>query len=154
MPSAREEHPGAPGVGPAVDALLEVEPVQDELAAPVEQVGQRRLPVRSLEAVVALDSHHWHAFSGGGNFVHRLGDRLFSLGHGGQGRVPFGLTDDRRASERHGPAYPDCRRRNQRPRSASGGSTGGSQISSATSIRSCSGRTSPVPAHTTSFSQR
>ena len=32
--------------------------------------------------------------------------------------------------------------------------TAGSQISSATSRKSCSGRTSPVPTHTTSFSQR
>ena len=30
----------APGVGPAADALLEVEPVEDELVAPVEQLGQ------------------------------------------------------------------------------------------------------------------
>ena len=40
----------APGVGPAVDALLEEEPVEDELAAPVEQLGQRPLARRDLRS--------------------------------------------------------------------------------------------------------
>ena len=94
MPSANGRAADAPGVGPAADALLEEEPVEDELAAPVEQLGQRPLPVGTLEAVVVLDPHHRHALAGGGELVHRGGDGLFALGHGRQGRVPFGLADD------------------------------------------------------------
>ena len=85
---------GAPGVGPAVDAFLEEEPVEDELAATVEQLGQRPLPVRTLEVVVVLDAHHRHALAGRGEFVHRGGDRLFALGDGRERLVPLALADD------------------------------------------------------------
>ena len=84
----------APGVGPAVDALLEEEPVEDELATTVEQLGQRPLPVRTLEAVVVLDAHHRHALAGRGELVHRGGHGLFALGHGRECRVPLALADD------------------------------------------------------------
>ena len=92
---------GTAGVGPTVDALLEEESVHDELAAPVEQLGQRPLPVGALEAVVVLDLHHRHALAGGGELVHRRGHGLLALGDGRQDCVPFGLADDRRASRRH-----------------------------------------------------
>ena len=92
---------GAPGVGPAVDALLEVEPVEDELAAPVEQLGQRPRAVGALETVVVLDPHHRHALPGGGELVHRGGDGLFALGHGRQRRVPLALADDGRPTDCH-----------------------------------------------------
>ena len=68
----------AAGVGPAVDALLEEEPVEDELATTVEQLGQRPSTVRTLEAVVVLDAHHRHALAGRGEFVHRGRRRLSS----------------------------------------------------------------------------
>jgi hypothetical protein len=93
---------GAPGVGPAVDALLEEEPVEDELTAPVEQLGQRPLPVGAVETVVMLDVHHRHALPGGRELVHRGSDGLLTPGQLRQSRVPLGLADDRRASDRHG----------------------------------------------------
>ena len=90
---------GAPGVGPAVDTFLEEEPVEDELAAPVEQFGQRPLPVRTLEVVVVLDAHHRHSLAGRDEFVHRGGNRLFALGDGRECFVPLGwLTTGGRAT--------------------------------------------------------
>ena len=91
----------APGVGPAGDTLLEEEPVEDELAAAVEQLRQRPPPVRTLEVVVVLNPHHRHALPRGGELVHRGGDALLALGHRRQSRVPLGLADDRRTSDSH-----------------------------------------------------
>ena len=76
-------------VGPAVDTLLEEEPVEDELSAPLEQLRQRPPPLGALEAVVALDAHHRHPLPFGGELVHRGGDGLLALGHGRQSRVPL-----------------------------------------------------------------
>ena len=101
MPSANGRAADAPGVGPAVDTLLEEEPIQDELAAPVEQLEQGPPPVRPLERVVALNPHHRHALPCGGELVHRGGDGPFALEQGRQGRVPLGLTDDGRTSDFH-----------------------------------------------------
>ena len=92
---------GAPGVGPAVDTFLEEEPVEDELAAPVEQLGQRPLPVRTLEVVVVLDAHHRHSLAGRDEFVHRGGNRLFALGDGRECFVPLALADDGRTRDGH-----------------------------------------------------
>ena len=91
----------APGFGPAADALLEVEPVEDQLGATVKQLRQRSPAVRALEEVVVRDPYHRHALPRGGKLVHGRGDGHFALGHGCEGLVPFGLADDRRMSERH-----------------------------------------------------
>ena len=91
----------APGVGPAVDALLEEEPVEDELAAPVEQLDERPAPAGAFELVVALDPHHRHALPSGGELVQRSADGLLAFGQHRLGRVPFALADHRRAGEGH-----------------------------------------------------
>ena len=44
--------------GPARDSGLEEEAVDDQLPAPVEQVEQANLAVRTLEDVVFLDPDH------------------------------------------------------------------------------------------------
>src|SRR5215217_8033050 len=93
----------APRVRPAVNSLLEEEPVEDQLAAPFEQLGQRPPPVRALEDVVVLDPHHRHALPCGGEFVHRSSDRPLPLEQGGPIRIPLALTDDTRTRSTAGP---------------------------------------------------
>ncbi len=85
---------------PGVVTLLEEEPVQDQLTAPVEQFGKRQGPVRTLERIVLLHPHHRHALPCGGELVHRGGGALLALEQGGPRRVPLALADDRRTSDR------------------------------------------------------
>jgi hypothetical protein len=59
----------AAGLGPAGHAGLEEEPVDDQLAAAVEQVDQARRSVRAHERVVLLDGHHRHPPTLGGDRV-------------------------------------------------------------------------------------
>ncbi|HEY8308001.1 MAG TPA: hypothetical protein VIG79_15120 [Lapillicoccus sp.] len=51
----------APGIRPAADSFFEEEPVQDQLAAAGEHVGQRHVALRPGEEVLALDTRHRHA---------------------------------------------------------------------------------------------
>ena len=87
----------APGLGPAGDPLLEEESVQDQLTAPFEELEERALSVGPLEAVVAIDPHHWHALPCSGELVHVGGDGLLTLGQLGESRVPLAPADDTRA---------------------------------------------------------
>jgi hypothetical protein len=43
--------------------------IEDELAPPLEHVEEPRFPVRALEHVALLDSHHWLAAAFGGKRV-------------------------------------------------------------------------------------
>jgi hypothetical protein len=49
----------APRAGAAREALAEHQVVDEQLRAPVEQVGQRARAVLGLEAVLLLDRHPW-----------------------------------------------------------------------------------------------
>jgi hypothetical protein len=57
VPQVVDEHgaPGAPGVGPVLDARLEEGPVDDQLRPAVEQVGQRPFAVGAEEPIGLRD---------------------------------------------------------------------------------------------------
>src|SRR3954470_10176149 len=66
----------AAALGPPGHAGLEEEPVDDQLAAPLEQVEQARRPVRALEAVVLLHGHTRHPAAFGRQRIARPGQLL------------------------------------------------------------------------------
>src|SRR3954451_11533804 len=81
--------PGAAALGEARDAGLVEEAVDDELAAPVEQVEQACRAVRALEAVVLVDRHARHAAALGGERVARPGQLLLLGEQVGAGGLPL-----------------------------------------------------------------
>jgi hypothetical protein len=64
-----ERAAAAAALGPAVDARLEEEPVDDELAAALEEVEETRRAVRALERVVLLHGHPRHPATLGGEGI-------------------------------------------------------------------------------------
>src|SRR5206468_9823960 len=61
---------------PISDARLEEEPVDDQLAAALEQVEQAHRPARALEDVVLVDADAGHAPALGGQGVTGAGQLL------------------------------------------------------------------------------
>jgi len=92
----------AAGVRPPADALLEEEPVQDQLAAPLEELEQRPRAVGPLEAVVALDAHHRHPLARRGQAVDLGGDGLLMRVRARQRLPPVGGGHDGRLGDDHG----------------------------------------------------
>ena len=90
-----ERAAAAAALGPAVDAGLEEEAVDDQLAATLEQVEQARRPVRALEAVVLLDRHPRHPAAFGGERVAGAGQLLLLDQHLLAGGLPLLRRDDR-----------------------------------------------------------
>ena len=93
--SARNEQPGQPCSGQPATPGLEEEAVDDQLAAPVEQVEQARRPVRALEAVVLLDGHPRHPAPLGGERVAGAGELLLLHEQLLAGGLPLLGRDDR-----------------------------------------------------------
>ena len=91
-----ERAAAAAALGPAGDAGLEEEAVDDQLAAPLEQVEQARRPVRSLEAVLLLHRHPRHPAAFGGERVAGAGQLLLLDQQLLAGGVPLLRRDDRR----------------------------------------------------------
>jgi hypothetical protein len=81
---------------PSEDAGLEERAVDDELAAPLEQVEQARLALRAFEHIVFLDEQPRHAAALGGQRVLGAGERLFLDKHLLEGAFPRFLGNDRR----------------------------------------------------------
>ena len=71
---------GAAALRVDVHVRIHEEPVQDELAAAVEEVEQRRVPAAGRgEAIILLHADHRHAAALGRNGVTRAGVRLLLL---------------------------------------------------------------------------
>jgi len=80
---------GATALGEAVDVVVEEEAVDDQLAAPLEQVEQGDRAVRALEGVLLLDGHPGHAAALGGERVTVAGVLLLLDEQGVARLLPF-----------------------------------------------------------------
>ena len=71
------------------------EPVQDELAAAVEQLQERPSAVGPLEGVVPVNPDHRHPFASCLQLEHRAGHSFLALEKFRQSGFPRALLDDR-----------------------------------------------------------